>query len=132
MRAPVAKTPRNPQRYHHGSLRAALVESAAQLAAERGHTAVSLREVARRAGVSQAAPYHYFHGKAALFAAVAEEGFRLLELTQATALAQAPEDANERLAALAASYVRFALDRPHYFRVMFRPALARQGKHPSL
>ena len=120
------------RRYHHGSLRAALVDAAAELASERGDAALSLREVARRAGVSQAAPYHYFPDKSALVAAVAEEGFRLFDAAQATALQQAPDDPVQRLAAFAVSYVRFALDRPHYFKVMFRPHLVEPGKYPGL
>jgi AcrR family transcriptional regulator len=118
--------------YHHGALRDALVEAAAQLAAERGVAALSLREAARRAGVSQAAPYHYFADKSALLAAVAEEGFRKLDLSQAAALEQAPADPNQRLQALGAAYVRFALDRPHYFKVMFRPHLMEQARYPAL
>jgi AcrR family transcriptional regulator len=118
--------------YHHGALRDALVEAAAQIAGERGVLALSLREAARRAGVSQAAPYHYFPDKSALLAAVAEKGFRLFDASQAAALEQAPADAVERLQALGAAYLRFALDKPHYFRVMFRPHLVEKGKYPAL
>jgi AcrR family transcriptional regulator len=118
--------------YHHGALEEALVEAAAQLAAERGVPALSLREAARRAGVSQAAPYHYFADKSALLAAVAEKGFRLFARSQAAALAEAPSDPTARLQALGAAYVQFALDKPHYFRVMFRPHLVEQGKYPAL
>jgi AcrR family transcriptional regulator len=118
--------------YHHGALREALIEAAAQLAAERGLAALSLREAARRAGVSQAAPYHYFADKSALLAAVAEEGFRAFDASQAAAYADAPDDPVQRLQALGAAYVRFALDRPHYFRVMFRPHLVEHAKYPGL
>jgi len=118
--------------YHHGDLRVALVEAAAQLTAENGATGVSLREVARRAGVSQAAPYHYFTDKSALIAAVAEEGFRLFDQSQAQSLISAAQDPAARLAALGAAYVRFALDRPHYFKVMFRPHVIDHQKYPSL
>ncbi len=119
-------------KYHHGALREALVHAAAQLAAEKGSAKLSLREVARRAGVSQAAPYHYFADKSALLAAVAEQGFNVFDNTQAAALEHAPADPVERLAALGAAYLRFALDRPHYFKVMFRPHLVEHGKYPSL
>jgi AcrR family transcriptional regulator len=118
--------------YHHGALREALVEAAAQVAAERGVGSLSLREAARRAGVSQAAPYHYFSDKSALLAAVAEEGFRLFDQSQAAAHAAAASDPVARLQALGAAYVRFALDEPHYFRVMFRPHLVEHAKYPSL
>lgn len=118
--------------YHHGALREALIDAAAQLAAEAGPGAVSLREVARRAGVSPAAPYHYFADKSALFAAVAEQGFTLFDASQAAAMERAGGDAAEQLAALGVAYVRFALDRPHYFKVMFRKHLIEFGKYPSL
>jgi AcrR family transcriptional regulator len=119
-------------KYHHGSLRETLVDAAAQLAAEHGPGLLSLREVARRAGVSQAAPYHYFADKAGLLAAVAEQGFKIFDATQAAALEQAPANPLDRLSALGAAYVRFALDRPHYFKVMFRPHLVEHGKYPAL
>ncbi len=120
------------RKYHHGSLLAVLVDTAARLAAERGYESVSLREVARQAGVSQAAPYHYFRNKSALVAAVAEAGFQLLDAAQEAALRHAPDDPVQRLATFSASYVRFALDRPHYFKVMFRPHLAQHGEYPAL
>lgn len=101
------------------------------MAADTGPTSVTLREVARRAGVSQAAPYHHFADKAALLAAVAEEGFRLFDAHQAEALVEAPDDAVERLAALGVSYLRFALAAPHYFQVMFRPSLVACTRSPD-
>jgi AcrR family transcriptional regulator len=118
--------------YHHGALREALIEAAARLAAEHGVAALSLREVARRAGVSQAAPYHYFADKSAMLAAVAEDGFRVFDASQADAWERAAANPVERLQALGASYVRFALDRPHFFRVMFRPHLVETEKYPAL
>lgn len=126
------KVPVRKRSYHHGALKEALVDAAAQLAAESGVAGLSLRETARRAGVSQAAPYHYFADKSALLAAVAEEGFRLFDLTQAAALDHAPADPVQRLQALGAAYVRFALDKPHYFKVMFRPHLVEHRKYPTL
>jgi AcrR family transcriptional regulator len=118
--------------YHHGDLRSALVEAAARLAAEVGPAAVTLREVARRAGVSQAAPYHHFADKSALLAAVAEAGFRLFDAHQAAALAAAPDDPLARLAELGVSYLRFALTETHYFHVMFRPPLFDGRRYPEL
>lgn len=104
--------------YHHGALREALVEAAAQLLAEHGAAGVSLREAARRAGVSQAAPYHYFSGKAALIAAVGGAGHDALDARQAAALARAGTNPSVRLNALVTSTIRFALERPHYFTAM--------------
>ena len=120
------------RRYHHGALREALVAAAAAVAAEKGAANLSLRAAARRAGVTEAAPYHYFADKSALLAAVAEQGFRLFDQSQAAAYEQAGPHPVERLQALGAAYVRFAIDQPHYFKVMFRPHLVEHGKYPVL
>lgn len=101
------------------------------MAADTGPASVTLREVARRAGVSQAAPYHHFADKAALLAAVAEEGFRRFDAHQADALAHAPADPVQRLAELGVSYLRFAMAYPHYFQVMFRPSLVACTRSPE-
>ena len=71
-----ANTPKRP--YHHGNLRAVLLEAALAEIAERGPQALSLRELARRAGVSHAAPAHHFGDKPGLLTAIAAEGFRRL------------------------------------------------------
>ena len=105
--------------YHHGSLRAALIESTARLVAEKGPSGVTLREAARRVGVSEAAPYQHFADKSALLTGVADAGFELLNLSISAALEGAPPDPVDRLEALSLAYLRFALDRPHYFRLMF-------------
>jgi AcrR family transcriptional regulator len=118
--------------YHHGNLRNALVEAAAKLMAERGAAAVSLREVARLAGVSHAAPYHHFKDKSGLLAAVAEEGFRRFDHFQERALRNVGSNPKKRLRALGRSYVRFALANPHFFRVMFREDLANSNDYPAL
>ncbi|BBY81834.1 TetR/AcrR family transcriptional regulator [Mycolicibacterium pulveris] len=101
--------------YHHGDLRAAILARAAELVAERGADGVSLRELARAAGVSHAAPAHHFTDRRGLFTALAAEGWRLLaaELAEAT-----PEFIDAALA-----YVRFALDHPGHYAVMFDRSL---------
>ncbi len=109
-------------KYHHGSLRAALIDAAAHLAARQGPSGVTLREAARRAGVTQAAPYHYFASKSALIAAVAEDGFDVLDDLQVSALARCAPEPLARVDALVSAYVRFAIEQPHYFKVMFRDA----------
>jgi AcrR family transcriptional regulator len=93
--------------------------------AERGAAGVSLRETARRAGVSQAAPYHYFRSKTALLAAVGEAGFAALDQWHIAALARAPSDPITRLSVLVSAYLRFAIERPHYFSAMFRSPAGR-------
>lgn len=101
--------------YHHGDLKAAILEQASQLVAERGADGVSLRELARAAGVSHAAPAHHFVDRRGLFTALAAQGWRLL----ATALAEARPEFDD--AALA--YVRFAIDHPGHYEVMFDRSL---------
>ncbi len=104
--------------YHHGDLRETLLGAAIDLIAEVGPSGFTLREVARRAGVSHNAPYRHFRDKDALLAAVAAQGFR--ELTQAMRDAVAPRaTALDRLRRVGSGYVSFALRRPAHFAVMF-------------
>ena len=99
-------------------MREALVDAAAQLLSERGPAGVSLREAARRAGVSQSAPYHYFPSKSALLAAVGDAAHEALDGIQAVAISRAGSHPIAQLSALVTCYIRFALERPHYFTAM--------------
>jgi len=101
--------------YHHGDLKATILGQTAVLVAERGAAALSLRELARAAGVSHAAPAHHFTDRRGLFTALATEGFRML----ADALTGARPDFLD--AALA--YARFAIDHPGHYAVMFDKSL---------
>lgn len=103
--------------YHHGDLRAALLRAAMDLLEERGETALSLRAVARRAGVSPAAPYRHYADREALVSAVAAVGYR--ELAERLAAAHPSPSTPEQLASVAIAYVQFALERPALFRIMF-------------
>jgi AcrR family transcriptional regulator len=107
--------------YHHGDLRRALLDTALRLIAEEGSSSFTLREVARRAGVSHAAPYRHFANKTALLAAVAEEGFRTLRTRLLEAGTRLPAEPLARLQTLGVEYVRFAVEHPSHFRVMFGP-----------
>lgn len=111
--------------YHHGDLRRALLDQALALAEERGPGALTLREAARRAGVTEAAPYRHFRSKEALVVALAEEGFDALLQRVRRALLRAPGSSAARLSALGVAYLRFALERPAHFRVMFGRDLAK-------
>ncbi|UYQ62547.1 TetR/AcrR family transcriptional regulator [Streptomyces peucetius] len=108
--------------YHHGDLRRAVLNAALDVIRTEGPSAVRLRDLARRAGVSHAAPAHHFKDRTGLLTAIAAEGYELL----AQALSKAP-DLRER----GVAYVRFALDRPAHFQVMFQPDLYR-GDDPAL
>jgi AcrR family transcriptional regulator len=113
--------------YHHGDLRRALLEASLTLVEESGIGALSLREVARKAGVSHNAPYHHFKDRSSLLAALADEGFTQLAAEMAAARAAAP-DARTRLQACGLAYIRFALKSAARFKLMFRPELSDPGE----
>jgi len=108
--------------YHHGDLRRALVDAALLLVASRGPGPLTLREVARQAGVSPAAPYAHFADKSDLLAAVAEEGFRSLGRALRTAAARHRRP-RPKLEAIGRAYIHFAVAHPGHFAVMFSSAL---------
>src|SRR5579859_2135830 len=103
--------------YHHGDLRAALLHAAMELLEESGEADLSLRAVARRAGVSAAAPYRHYADREALVSAVAAVGYR--ELAERLEAADPAPSTPEQLASVAIAYVQFALERPALFRIMF-------------
>ncbi len=110
-------------------LRRRVLDASIALIDGEGLAALSMREVARRAGVSHQAPYHHFGDRAGILAALAEEGFGAL----ADALEAAGPDTSpaDELAARGTAYVRFALARPAHFRVMFRPELVDMTRWPG-
>jgi AcrR family transcriptional regulator len=104
--------------YHHGNLRSALVEAAIALIEESDSADFSLREAARRVGVTVNASYRHFASKEDLMTAVAAEGFRRFSLALLKGSEQ-PGNAAERLMGSGRAYVRFACDHPALFRLMF-------------
>jgi AcrR family transcriptional regulator len=106
--------------YHHGDLRRALLEAALQAISEVGPAAVSLRDLARRTGVSHAAPAHHFGDKAGLLTAVAADGFRRLAATLREVY-----QATGSFLEVGVAYVGFAVTHRAYFEVMFRLELYR-------
>jgi AcrR family transcriptional regulator len=109
----------NARPYHHGNLRRELLDAALDEILEHGPLDLSLRALARRAGVSHAAPAHHFGDKAGLLTAIAVEGFELL----GGALRAAHETGGFLDVGIA--YVGFAVSHPAHFEVMFRPELSR-------
>ncbi|SFI44272.1 DNA-binding transcriptional regulator, AcrR family [Amycolatopsis regifaucium] len=107
--------------YHHGDLRRAVLDAAIAAITEHGPAGVSLRDLARRAGVSHAGPVHHFGDKAGVLTALAAEGFGLL----ADALAAAEERTRD-FVEVGVTYVRFAIKHRAHFEVMFRPELHRE------
>mgnify|MGYP001820631667 CR=1 FL=1 len=107
------------QRYHHGDLRTALLDSALEIIGELGPHGLTIREVARRAGVSHAAPYRHFKDKNELILAVVERGFELMNATMQAKKEAAGDDLLNQFAASGLAYVDFALNHPAYYRIMF-------------
>ena len=114
--------------YHHGDLPNTLLRAVEEIIVESGLRGVSLREAARRAGVSHSAPAHHFGDKDGLLAAFAQEGFRTLEQAlRGAAVSTMDEPPMDQMAALGLSYVRFAAEHPAHFDVMFRSGLDKTG-----
>jgi AcrR family transcriptional regulator len=115
--------------YHHGDLRRALLDAALQLVVERGRPDFTLREVARQAGVSHNAPYNHFADKAELVVALTVEGFQKLEVALRSAYEQCAGTPFERTLAISGAYLRFALDHPAVYSLLFRPELRQSSHH---
>lgn len=118
--------------YHHGNLRRALVDAARLIAETEGSEGVTLRAAARRVGVSQTAPYRHFDSKAALMAAVATEGFEQLEKELQEVRAEHPDAPGEALKQLAVAYVKFAMQEPSLYSIMFGNEIGDATAHPEL
>jgi AcrR family transcriptional regulator len=115
--------PTKKRAYHHGDLRRTLLQASVALILEKGLDELSLREVARRAGVSPAAPYHHFATRQELLAALALDGFGMLTERMRAARDAASAVPRERLCAIGEAYIRFAVEHPAHFRLMFRHSL---------
>ncbi|MCK6576731.1 MAG: TetR/AcrR family transcriptional regulator [Anaerolineae bacterium] len=116
--------------YHHGDLKNALIQAGIEILSKEGVQALSLRSVARRAGVSHAAPYAHFADKEALIAAIAAEGYRKL-YAKLTAAQQASGDPLVRLHQTAFAYLQFALDEPDHFRITFAGVVEAERDYPE-
>lgn len=110
-----------PRRYHHGDLHKALIVAGEEILDERGVEGFSLREAARRAGVSPAAPAHHFGDARGLLTAIAAHGFEVL--ADALSSAEADVKPEQRLDAQARAYVKFATQRGALFSLMWRRGL---------
>jgi AcrR family transcriptional regulator len=117
--------------YHHGDLRNALLDAARVLLETKGLAALSLREVARKAGVSHAAPYRHFPNHEALLVELATEGFNEL-CGGVVAAAAMPGHESDRISNIGAAYMCFVAERPALARLMFGPQLPNRQEFPSL
>ena len=118
--------------YHHGNLRAELLDTAIAQLREQGTEDLSLRALARAIGVSQTAPYRHFADKGELLAAMATRGYRDLLATLEDAGRSAGNDPADQLVAFAHAYVAYAADNPQLFKLMFGPAAQPVERYPEL
>jgi len=129
---PVRRLIRLKQGYHHGDLRNALVAEGVKLL-EEGHSDFTLRDLARRVGVSPAAPYAHFADKSALLAAIATAGFIRLKAALEEPLRNG-SDLAEQFLLMGSAYVRFGMDHPALYKLMFESEelAAKHGEYPEL
>jgi len=117
-------------RYHHGDLRAALIDTAIELIGERGVRGFSMAEASRRLGVAVSAPYAHFADRDDLLAAVAVRAFELLG-SSLVPQSEAHTDPADRLAGMARAYVRFAATKRPLFEVLYEPGLDK-ARYPEI
>lgn len=130
---PVKKAPSaRPDTYHHGDLRTALIDAGLEILRADGAHSLSLREAARRVGVSHMAPYRHFPDKESLMAAIAQEGFLRLGRRVAEAVAKHGHDSKAQLEAAAVAYTLFALEDTEHLRVMFGGFIPNREKFPKM
>jgi AcrR family transcriptional regulator len=118
--------------YHHGNLRAELLEQAVLQLRDTPPEQLSLRAVARALGVSQTAPYRHFSDKETLLAAIATRGYRGLLDALSAARAVAGNNAAAQLRSVARAYVEFAAEQEQLFKLMFGPLAQPSARHPEL
>lgn len=117
--------------YHHGDLKNALIEAGADILSREGVSALTLRKVAQKAGVSHAAPYAHFADKQALIAAISTEGYKKLYEKIAQAAAQHQSDPLRRFVEASWAYVQFALDEPDQFKVTLSGMIEKEQDYPA-
>jgi AcrR family transcriptional regulator len=117
--------------YHHGDLKNALIKAGVEILAKEGVSGLSLRKVAKRAGVSHAAPYAHFVDKQALIAAISTEGFRQLYERVSAVAEEYKAKPSRQLVEAAWTYLQFAMDDRDRFKVMFSGVLEKEKEYPE-
>ena len=129
---PRPSTAKDRSSYHHGDLRRVLLEVGHRLLEETDASDISLRAIAREAGVSRAAPYHHFADREALLAALAADGFRDLRDAMVQRAAATAGPPLTRMQEIGIAYVLFAFHNPHHYRLMFSGQWSDRDRHPEL
>jgi AcrR family transcriptional regulator len=117
--------------YHHGDLKNALIQAGIEVLAQDGIGALSLRSVARKAGVSHSAPYAHFSDKQALIAAISTEGFQRLYNQMKAATQSLKDDPRKQIVACAHTYLQFAVQEKDTFNIMFSGILEKEKEYPD-
>jgi AcrR family transcriptional regulator len=125
------KSKQSRRSYHHGDLKNALVDTALEQIAQHGVRTLSLRDVARRTGVSHTASYRHFPNKESLLAAIAEQGFRRLSTSMRAAILPHATDPAAALRASGVAYVEFGVSCPNHLSIMFGGQIA-HADYPGL
>jgi AcrR family transcriptional regulator len=131
MPPPTRAARKSPRSYHHGNLRRALLDEALVIIRAEGVEGVTLRDIGARLGVSRTALYRHFADKRALLTAVATEGFRMLREQLVAAWVEGGRG-DGAFHAMGVAYVRFAVDNPAHYRVIFGGVVDPGGKEPEL
>ena len=117
--------------YHHGDLKNALIKAGVEILAKEGLGSLSLRKVAKQAGVSHAAPYSHFKDKQALIAAISTESFKELHIQIETVFTAHKENPENLLVETSWAYLQFALTKPDRFKLMFSSVLEKEKEYPD-
>ena len=117
--------------YHHGDLKNELVRAGVEILTRDGIGTLSLRKVARHAGVSHSAPYAHFKDKQALLAAISSEGFKKLLVAMKSSAEKAGSDPQCQLVECGRAYINFAMREQAIFKVMFSGILEQEKKYPE-
>jgi AcrR family transcriptional regulator len=124
--------PTTGKKYHHGDLKNALIQAGIEILATEGVGALSLRRVARAAGVSHAAPYAHFADKQALIAAISTAGYQKLHDRLSVVLAHYPDDPARQLVEVGWTYLDFALTDTAHFKITFSGVVEQERAYPAL
>ena len=117
--------------YHHGDLKNALIKAGVEILSKEGVSGLSLRKVAKRAGVSHSAPYAHFKDRQSLIAAISTEGFKQLYDELGSVISTYASDPKQQLVEAAWAYAQFALNNTDTFKIMFSGVLEKEKDYPS-